>query len=283
MEGAFQNLPASGGVCKASFSSCLNANVECFPSKVAGDPYDEDGEIGVFEAEKYFNGLIDEDILSPGYSVELQQQQEPMKSSSSQMSGMTRSTGSLQSWDSRALLLRRQRQQQQPRKVSEIRSKSLLAFIICCRCGCDGDDSGDVRFRDGHEGFDPRGQWPPDFVLEKKLTMLPWSDVVPRKEDQNAPDSCSDATSDLFEIESLTGKGSRLLTWHDAASVGDHAPSEASVEWSVVTESAAATEFSFDDRSELTGKTTSTEWRWAKGSNKRSRKEQQRNGILLRC
>ena len=79
--------------------------------------------------------------------------------------------------------------------------------------------------------------------------MLSW-DATPKVETENSKgnnnDTESDASSDLFEIESLTGKANPFLARHasDAASgcvtpTTCYAPSEASVEWSVVTASAA--------------------------------------------
>ncbi|PPD66856.1 hypothetical protein GOBAR_DD36265 [Gossypium barbadense] len=68
--------------------------------------------------------------------------------------------------------------------------------------------------------------------LERRLKMLSWDHhAIPKVEETenskaNCNDTESDASSDLFEIESLTGKP-------------NYAPSEASIEWSVVTASAA--------------------------------------------
>ncbi|KAF8021478.1 hypothetical protein BT93_G1810 [Corymbia citriodora subsp. variegata] len=101
------------------------------------------------------------------------------------------------------------------------------------------------------------------FTLEKRLTMLTWdgADAIPRKEElsevpaspngvgvgaHNGVDCDSDASSDLFEIESLTGKVNSYLTRQASDATSDcitsttrYAPSEASIEWSVVTASAA--------------------------------------------
>ncbi|PQQ19569.1 protein PHYTOCHROME KINASE SUBSTRATE 2 [Prunus yedoensis var. nudiflora] len=71
--------------------------------------------------------------------------------------------------------------------------------------------------------------------LDKRLTMLPW-DEFPAKSGgvifNNESDS--DASSDLFEIESLTGKANPCMTPTTC-----YAPSEASIEWSVATASVA--------------------------------------------
>ncbi|XP_010066919.2 protein PHYTOCHROME KINASE SUBSTRATE 1 [Eucalyptus grandis] len=104
------------------------------------------------------------------------------------------------------------------------------------------------------------------FSLEKRLTMLSWdgTNAIPRKEGlsevsassngvgvgvgaYNGVDCDSDASSDLFEIESLTGKVNSYLTRQASDATNSdcincttrYAPSEASIEWSVVTASAA--------------------------------------------
>ncbi|KAM1498084.1 hypothetical protein ACFX10_020970 [Malus domestica] len=83
------------------------------------------------------------------------------------------------------------------------------------------------------------------FALEKKLKMLPW-DEFPANSGRVIynNESDSDASSDLFEIESLTGKANPFLARQasDAGCVTPtncYAPSEASIEWSVVTASVA--------------------------------------------
>ncbi|MCI01260.1 protein PHYTOCHROME KINASE SUBSTRATE 1, partial [Trifolium medium] len=77
--------------------------------------------------------------------------------------------------------------------------------------------------------------------------------------DDDNDDAASDASSDLFEIESLKGKSSNnFLTRQtsDAASScvspNNYAPSEASIEWSVVTASAAVMSDCEDQMSEFT-------------------------------
>ncbi|OMO82430.1 hypothetical protein COLO4_23006 [Corchorus olitorius] len=88
--------------------------------------------------------------------------------------------------------------------------------------------------------------------LERKLKMLSWdkSNKTPKAtEEITDHNSDSDASSDLFEIESLTGGKTNnpflARQASDAAASGCvtpttcYAPSEASIEWSVVTASAA--------------------------------------------
>ncbi|XVF85934.1 hypothetical protein PTKIN_Ptkin17bG0157600 [Pterospermum kingtungense] len=101
--------------------------------------------------------------------------------------------------------------------------------------------------------------------LDKRLKMLSWDasqkvEETDHCKDNNYNDAESDASSDLFEIESVTGgKGPNPFLGrqaYDAASgcvtpTTCYAPSEASIEWSVVTASAA--DFSvmsdYEDRS----------------------------------
>ncbi|KAM5567184.1 protein PHYTOCHROME KINASE SUBSTRATE 1 [Rosa sericea] len=81
--------------------------------------------------------------------------------------------------------------------------------------------------------------------LEKRLTMLSWDAEFPAAKSGGTytHESDSDASSDLFEIESLTGKNNPFLARQAsdgcATPTTCYAPSEASIEWSVVTASAA--------------------------------------------
>ncbi|KAJ9554363.1 hypothetical protein OSB04_018408 [Centaurea solstitialis] len=91
------------------------------------------------------------------------------------------------------------------------------------------------------------------FSLERKLTMLNWDGVTPRAEVMDASrnggqnDAASDASSDLFEIESFsTNENSSFLAKQTLESndprmsnANGYAPSEVSVDWSVVTASVA--------------------------------------------
>ncbi|KAK6920845.1 hypothetical protein RJ641_014523 [Dillenia turbinata] len=84
--------------------------------------------------------------------------------------------------------------------------------------------------------------------LERKLSVLTW-DAIPKAQSipPSAPseathdDVASDASSDLFEIENLPGSSPFLTrqTSDSSCITPIYAPSEASIEWSVVTASAA--------------------------------------------
>ncbi|XP_024989813.1 protein PHYTOCHROME KINASE SUBSTRATE 1-like [Cynara cardunculus var. scolymus] len=91
------------------------------------------------------------------------------------------------------------------------------------------------------------------FSLERKLTMLNWDGVTPRAEVMDISrngghnDAASDASSDLFEIESFSTNENNSFLAKQALESNDgrpsnangYAPSEASVDWSVVTASVA--------------------------------------------
>ncbi|KAK8487482.1 hypothetical protein V6N13_030877 [Hibiscus sabdariffa] len=87
--------------------------------------------------------------------------------------------------------------------------------------------------------------------LERKLSMLTW-DAIPNaptissvsRGSQLGDDIESDASSDLFEIDNISGSGQALFTRQASDGMSScmtpYAPSETSIEWSVVTASAAA-------------------------------------------
>ncbi|KAJ8753290.1 hypothetical protein K2173_019689 [Erythroxylum novogranatense] len=89
--------------------------------------------------------------------------------------------------------------------------------------------------------------------LERKLSVLTW-DAIPKSQSiattstisQVYDELESDASSDLFEIENISGAGQPKLTKQTSYGMSDcmtptsrYEPSEASIEWSVVTASAA--------------------------------------------
>ncbi|XP_041013359.1 protein PHYTOCHROME KINASE SUBSTRATE 1-like [Juglans microcarpa x Juglans regia] len=138
--------------------------------------------------------------------------------------------------------------------------------------------------------------------IERRLTMLSW-DATPRREEiefsvpsrRTYNDTDSDASSDLFEIESIAGKANPFLARQttDVASgcatpTTCYAPSEASIEWSVVTASAA--DFSvMSDCEELRSRTMTSPRKLDVSAipygKTKSNKDMQRrrSGILLGC
>ena len=93
--------------------------------------------------------------------------------------------------------------------------------------------------------------------LERKLSMLTW-DAIPNaptissisRSSQEGDDIESDASSDLFEIDNISGSGQALFTRQTSDGMSScmtpYAPSETSIEWSVVTASAADSSFVSD-------------------------------------
>ncbi|KAJ9677399.1 hypothetical protein PVL29_022400 [Vitis rotundifolia] len=111
--------------------------------------------------------------------------------------------------------------------------------------------------------------------LERKLSVLTW-DAIPKV--QTVPttsegtgmyeDNESDASSDLFEIENLSGSAHPLFNRQASdgmSSCTRYEPSEASIEWSVVTASAA--DFSvtsdFDEKKQVESTENSREMNFA--------------------
>ncbi|XP_027346760.1 protein PHYTOCHROME KINASE SUBSTRATE 1-like [Abrus precatorius] len=95
--------------------------------------------------------------------------------------------------------------------------------------------------------------------FDKRLIM-PVRDAAPKVEEIEAcyNDAASDASSDLFEIESIKGKTNPFLARQasdvasSCVSPTNYAPSEASIEWSVATASAAVMSDCEDQMSEET-------------------------------
>ena len=134
--------------------------------------------------------------------------------------------------------------------------------------------------------------------FDKKLT-IPSRDAALKMEEidftansgSNYNDAASDASSDLFEIESIKGKPNTFLSRQtsDAASgcvsPTCYAPSEASIEWSVVTASAAVLSDCEEQMSEVTIRSPiRTSSAPSNGKTRDSRETQRRRpGMLLGC
>lgn len=106
--------------------------------------------------------------------------------------------------------------------------------------------------------------------LERKLSVLKWDAIPKAKATQTAPrsdqmieDIGSDASSDLFEIENISGSNGKPFTRETSdvisSSMTAYEPSEASIEWSAVTASAADFSSAADyDEKKVTAKPKAT-------------------------
>ncbi|KFK33473.1 hypothetical protein AALP_AA5G018000 [Arabis alpina] len=235
----------------------------------------QDPEIGVFGAEKYFNGDMDSDKSSSVASL-TNPEVERFVVDSKKATG-TPSVRSESSWNSQSVLLQnklvsscnsslgeKKNNTGQIQKVSSSNKKSFLA-TFWCKCACSDGNSVDVDENiarkienqmsssanlntelikiQKQEELTHRKSGSTVYIekkrtetLQNKLTLHPWES---RREEEE--DTKSDTSSDLFELPSLTAKPTPLLTRQgsDPASPTCYAPSEVSVAWSIVTASAA--------------------------------------------
>ncbi|CAN8266697.1 unnamed protein product [Cochlearia groenlandica] len=257
----------------------------------------EDPEIGVFGAEKYFNGDMDSDQSSTVMSLTNQEVERFNVDSkqSAKKSTRTPSVRSESSWNSQSMLLQnkfvnscngslqhKKHNNGQIQKVNN--SKKNFLSNLGCKCACSDGKSVDVgekisvkRSSDPNisvftmrkienqtsssvnpnqelvkiqkqEGLVQRKSLEvfgspinienKRIFVQKKHTLLPWDS---RTEEEDTKSERSDSSSDLFEIESFKGKPKSFLArkGSDPASPTCYAPSEVSIEWSIVTASAA--------------------------------------------
>ncbi|KAL1551020.1 protein PHYTOCHROME KINASE SUBSTRATE 1-like [Salvia divinorum] len=230
-----------------------------------------DKEIDVFDARKYFDeGLHDTPkICTKNLPNHLHQQQQQLSKDVVVQTAAVEedppppptaalSIHSQSSWNSRSSLLRTSQQQ-----LSKASKKSFLASIGC-NCSClttsiisgrskPGNKTNDLFTKREKQETERRSQKQVFgspihikgnncFNMDTNLTMVTWGAITPLSaaEELKIPsissemhnDSGSDASSDLFEIESLC-----IDNPFDPSAC--YAPSEASIEWSVVTASAA--------------------------------------------
>ncbi|XP_010555079.1 PREDICTED: protein PHYTOCHROME KINASE SUBSTRATE 1-like [Tarenaya hassleriana] len=236
-----------------------------------------DGEIGVFAAEKYFSGEVDSTTstvtIPPtihGLSRDLGICSDPTASVASESSWYSRSALLHQDTALR-------KHDSSTRTSGKNKSKSFLSSLgIKCKCSCLDGNSSDVD--ENARETRPPGRFSglPHRSISSSAdeffsfsTMNPLPRTLIRKEEAEIPreslevfgspvlqkrntssinprtgqESDSDQSSELFEIGSLTGeaKEKTFLATQGTYVVESppHPPSEASVEWSVVTASAA--------------------------------------------
>lgn len=123
--------------------------------------------------------------------------------------------------------------------------------------------------------------------LGRKLTLLnDWEVDIPTEDEMCIPSSGmynkdvdSDSSSDLFEIESFSTTGNSSFLAHRTSESNCYAPSEVSIDWSVVTASAADFSVASDYEEVRTG---GGGWR---NSGRKDHKDEQkkRPGILSGC
>lgn len=325
-----------------SFSSYLNENNTMVlklthPPQINLKKKVEDGEIGIFGAEKYFKGAMDEQLPRTPHSIRatnyntnnLQgKEEEPPKPRTGSATPSVRSEAS--SWNSRSGLLANGGYNQQTRQSKREKTSSVKSLFASLGCNCNDnasikiaenkvivkepvkpptkvygggfsenkvsiqredcfafpvlnsnthsmvkteipkveeEDITPVRTRrNSLEAFGSpileKGK--KSFSLEKKLTMLNWDGVTPRSENIDMHnDAGSDASSDLFELESFSTNGNNAFLARqvsngrssNATQTNGYAPSEASIAWSVVTASAAGFSIISDYEDTRTSKT----------------------------
>lgn len=320
----------------ASFSSYMNENPTVLKLTLPSNQKKkvEDGEIGIFGAEKYFKGAMDEQLPRTPHSINppnhhpkskiVKDDEEPTKPKTGSTTPSVRSESS---WNSRTGLLVNNGNRRIPKSQKEkpTRVKSLL-ISLGCNCNDKGsvkiaekkvlvkelskppakftggftDDKMNTKKEDSFvfpvlNAFPPaKTSTPPEveegdithvktrrnsseafgspvlekgkksFSLERKLTMLNWDGVTPRAENIGENnDAGSDASSDLFEIESFSTNGNNSFLARQVSNgrsssatlPNGYAPSEASIAWSVVT--ASVTGFSIISDYEDTTRTNS--------------------------
>ncbi|CAH8355296.1 unnamed protein product [Eruca vesicaria subsp. sativa] len=232
----------------------------------------EDPEIGVFGAEKYFSGDMDSDQSSSVLSLtnpEVERFVVELKQTEKKSTG-TPSVCTESSWNSQSMLLKNKlvnscngSVQEKKANSGQTQNNNKKTFLSNLRCKCCSDvNSVDVYDKTSSvsTGNKIENQMSSSMNLnkelikiqkqeelvhrkspevfgspvniEKKLTLPPWES---RRKEEDTKSEGSDSSSDLFEIDNLTGKPKSFLT----RQVSDYAPSEVSIEWSVVTESAA--------------------------------------------
>ncbi|CBI15237.3 unnamed protein product, partial [Vitis vinifera] len=263
----------------------------------------EEGELRVFGAEKYFNMKMDDGRrrLTTSSSLthrQIKEDRADLHCTKPKIRPGTPSASSEASWNSHAALLPRLLRNPSPSKQRKANAKMIFAGF-----GCNGSCS-DKKSVYVDTNAEPGGAFPTRVSidkraeeegrkslevfgshmlkkgdvatnLERKLSVLTW-DAIPKV--QTVPttsegtgiyeDNESDASSDLFEIENLSGSAHPLFNRQASdgmSSCTRYEPSEASIEWSVVTASAA--DFSvtsdFDEKKQVESTENSREMNFA--------------------
>lgn len=175
-----------------SFSSYLNPSDDAFLRKLVetskipsstialrkenvhiGKKKEGDGEIGVFNADKYFNGGIDEENIDHQHA---KNQQSNLSSPKEKIQNRTPSVRSQSSWNSQRALLQSGRKNSIRNKNGKWNQGKSLLSTLSCSCSCGDKNSVDI---DEHkcESFPKR-----NFREEVELDQMKKSLINPRTE-----------------------------------------------------------------------------------------------------
>ncbi|KAK8604146.1 hypothetical protein V6N13_096605 [Hibiscus sabdariffa] len=285
------------GLGELSFSSYLSTAEEMFVHK---SPV---GEISVFGAEKYFDTKLEYDDKFSS------KRDDPLCQTGPRRWPGTPSASSEASWSSQSVLLRSFMRDRSVNKQKRVDGRSFFSTLSCSGACFNGKsvhinqnvDRGrvhakEVRRKLVQPEFRPKDEFDRTSMgsvpkletqlddprkslevfgsteikkgdvtknLERKLSMLTW-DAIPNAPTVRVDDDVeSDCSSDLFEINDIYGDG-------------PYAPSETSIEWSVVTAGAADCSL-VSDYDEKKSKTATRVANAAKESQK------SRSGGILGC
>uniref|UniRef100_A0A2P2NZH7 Protein PHYTOCHROME KINASE SUBSTRATE 1 n=1 Tax=Rhizophora mucronata TaxID=61149 RepID=A0A2P2NZH7_RHIMU len=167
----------SNGLSDVSFTSYLNGAEDSFVCKLAepslelipraaaheyhendhlGRKKADDGEIGVFSAEKYFAAPIDEGSLRIS-SMTIRKKNEQKDAVPEKLKVLPGTLGihSESGWNSQSALLQAVLRNPSRRKTDKVKGKSFLA-VLGCKCSCSDKDSVDIHNHAGEVSFSRR-------------------------------------------------------------------------------------------------------------------------------
>ncbi|XP_076884053.1 protein PHYTOCHROME KINASE SUBSTRATE 1-like [Bidens hawaiensis] len=190
----------------------------------------EDDELGVFEAEKYFKGVIDEEHLRTSNNIVHHHSNRPRSSPKSK--SMSRACSESSSNSMRGLLVSNTGNIKPSKKPY---FKNLLASI---GCNCNNKDSVMItKLKHPLKGKNKKGEI---LELSRKGGHEAKGEILERSRNKEQNDTGSDASSDLFEIGNFLTNENNLFLARQAIDDKGYAPSEVSVVWSVVTTSVSS-------------------------------------------